>query len=144
MSKLKKTTYWAQILAAIVSILALFGVYWQILSANHASQLATATTMYDSYLNLAMTSEDFSDGYRGNLEDQKYRQYTWYMSKLLFSAESILALNFGDKTTEKEWRDTLIGQLNYHKKYLSSCDYIKIQRFHSKRLNDLINEVVGR
>ncbi|ODW87598.1 hypothetical protein BBL94_18500, partial [Vibrio parahaemolyticus] len=145
MSKLQRATCWAQIVAAVASVSALVGVYLQIQSANNASQLATATTMYDSYLKLAMTSSEFSDGYRGNMDDDEdYRKYTWYMSKLLFSVESILALNFGDETTEKEWRETLRGQLNYHKPYLSSCDYLAIQSYHSERLNALIAEVVGR
>lgn len=143
MCKLQKLANIAQIGATLVSIFALAGVYFQVEQANHSSQLATATNLYDNYLQLAMDSSEFSDGYFvKEPNEDTYRKYTWYISRLLFSAESILALDFKDDVTEKEWKTTLVGQLSYHKDYLSSCDFSQQRRFHSERLIQLIDEKI--
>jgi len=111
-----------------VAFVALCVAIWQVSVTKREARLTLAKSLYKDYLALAMQNPCFSSpSYpksaprlkEFSTDRDKYEQYEFFVSYLLFAAEEILDLV---GTSSPEWHATLASQLRYHALYLQSAD----------------------
>ncbi|MDB2386050.1 hypothetical protein N9W21_01735 [Shewanella sp.] len=100
-------------LSLVVAIGALCTAYYQVQVGRSATATAQAHNIYQQYLVLCMDNPDLASGeYRpSSAQDERYAQYTWFFSNMLFAFEQILEA----KPKDEKWKDTIASQLNKHK-----------------------------
>ncbi|NOI27764.1 hypothetical protein [Vibrio coralliilyticus] len=117
------------------------GVYAQISSSNASGQLATATDLYDTYLEFAFDNPKYAENfdYLGpRVSKEENVKYTWYVSRLLFVSEEILKLSL-DNENKREWCETIFSQLEYHEKYLTSHDFSSHRGHYTSEITEMFD-----
>ena len=137
-------TSWIQVGANVAAILGLVGVvlaYRQLHAGLRGQREATAIGIWKDYLHLALQHptlaaprEFLTTSSRGT---EEFERYEWFVSAMLFACEQIVALSPDDRA----WRDTVLSQLRYHKRYLGG-NYFEIAHY-SPVLQGLIRQVTS-
>jgi len=135
---------WAQIAPGITPLVALSAllVAWRQLVLNRENQReTTAKATFREYLKLAVQYPTLAQGNNGDLQGSDLEQYKWLVGYLLWSAEELLEL----KQKEDVWTDNLRLLLGYHREYLSSDEFTKLElKTYSAKTQSLIREVIVR
>ncbi|WP_305846325.1 hypothetical protein [Photobacterium kishitanii] len=116
----------------------MLSLFYQIQSGESQAQRQLAKSMYKSYLKLAFEYPEFAEPkisgseYSNNLrycsslavvekgESKKCQlQYEWFVSRMLYTAENVLALDLSEEDL-KTWRRTIEVQISNHTVYLKS------------------------
>lgn len=133
-------------LAVVISSIAILVALYQASVTRHESRTTIATTLYKGYLDWAMAHPEFalvstdSTGIRFQKirsNEMEYVRYDFYVSNLLFAAESILEIMHNDVN----WIATLRDQLSYHTEYLQQDEFDRAH--YSAKLQQLIDQVLG-
>lgn len=115
----------------------------QINSSNNSSKLATATQLYDSYLEFAFENPKYADGYHYgdvNAPPEERQKYTWYVSRVLFIAEEILSLDI-DYESKNKWCQTIYSQMTYHQDYLLSSQFQADRNHYSTNVIEMFDHL---
>lgn len=129
-SKFIRFAQFSQILTTFITIVAVSVAYYQIKSAESQAQKQLAKSLYQSYLELAFEHPEFAEPDFLNLckdigseEIYKLRkcqaQYEWFVSRMLYTAENILAFDLKDENMEI-WKRTIESQVSKHSEYLKT------------------------
>lgn len=104
---------WTPIISLTVAIAALSIAFWQVQVGRNSTTTAQAHDIYQQYLILCMENPDLASGqYRAtSTSDERYAQYTWFFSNMLFAFEQILEA----KPKDEKWKSTIKSQLEKHK-----------------------------
>ncbi|USE35514.1 hypothetical protein [Endozoicomonas sp. SCSIO W0465] len=127
-------------MAGIAVLAACFGRK-QIITARKESKRAIAHAAYDRYLDLCLEKTEFSfgsDNPRSSFDEAQFKEYRWFVSKMLFAFEQILDIYPNDDA----WKATISSQLKRHKYHLDQSGTVKRKEW-SERLLMLINEVIA-
>ena len=128
----------AQVLIALLAILALLYTRRQISVARRAQREATAKDIYRGYLELAFAHPQLAiPGPETNIADGQYR---WFVAILLNAGDEIL---YG--TSAPVWRKVIMAELRYHVKYLQSNEFLDEDRgwnLYSNELRSLATSVI--
>jgi len=110
----------ATIVTAVVAVLALVGVMWQVRIGRLSQREATASALYGHYLSLAVQHPNLASA---SIEippkdtlNETFESYEWFVSLMLHAFEQILELTEGDEA----WRGAIAAQIKYHDDYLLS------------------------
>lgn len=115
----------ATVATAVFAVVALFFAWRQIVVSRRESRLGTARGIYREYLSMAFGHPEMSSAsypveapgfHRLKNDPVKFEAYEFYVSHLLFAAETILELS----KNEEKWRGVLKDQLRYHALYIRS------------------------
>ena len=113
------------IATAAFALVALLFAWRQIVVSRRESRLSTARTIYREYLSMAFGHPEMSSAsyplespsfYTLKKDPAKFEAYEFYVSHLLFAAETILELS----KNQDKWREVLKDQLRYHALYIQS------------------------
>lgn len=113
-------SWWADLATVVTALTAIVAVIFaccQINVAKKENKRAIAHTAYDRYLDLCLEKTRYSFGYEGNTQpfgDDGYKEYRWFVTKMLFAFEQILEIYARDD----KWEKTLLSQLQRHKSHL--------------------------
>ena len=129
----------ANIVMAIVAILAVVFAKKQLDSSKQESKISTAKIAYQDYLTLCFQNPIFADGKESQIirNADDYTQYRWFVAKMLYSFEQIIEALGNDK----DWETTLLSQLKYHSWHLNKSESVKRGDW-DKRLTILINQAI--
>lgn len=135
---IKTWVSWTPIISLLVAIGALFIAFWQVQVGRSATATAQAHDIYQQYLVLCMDNPDLASGeYRpSSSDDERYAQYTWFFSNMLFSFEQILEA----KPTDDKWKLTIKSQLEKHKFHIQKSKTANSTHWF-KDLDVLIKEI---
>lgn len=128
------------LMVVIAAVAACFGRK-QIITARKESKRAIAHAAYDRYLDLCLEKTEFSfgsDDPKKTFGESKFKEYLWFVSKMLFAFEQILDVY----TNDDAWSATIRSQLKRHKYHLNQSSTV-IRKEWSEPLMKLINEVIG-
>lgn len=120
---LKRWLDLSQLVTAVVAVLAVAVAGYQIRESNQSQKTATAMSLYQDYLDLCLQYPAMAkpEAYEQILQkDETFERYTWFVTRLLFSAEKILEI-----THEPKWEKSISTQLKYHMEYLSSDAFLE-------------------
>lgn len=109
-------TGWANIVIAVVAVLALLFARIQLKSAREDNKRATAYGAYSDYLKLCIENESFARGVEVEItrNEDDYSKYRWFVANMLFAFEQVLEACKDDTT----WQETIKHQLKRHKWHL--------------------------
>ncbi|MCU7984490.1 hypothetical protein ACRN96_05735 [Shewanella oncorhynchi] len=114
---------WANIVMAIVAVLALLFARTQVESARRDSRRASAYAAYSEYLKLCIENESFARGMEIEItrNEDDYSKYRWFVANMLFAFEQVLEVCKDDPT----WKETIRHQLLRHKWHLDKSGSAK-------------------
>ena len=127
---------WANIstvATAVLALVALLGVFYQVAEGRKAQREATASQLYASYLTLAVEYPRLAGAEVKKHELEEYERYEWFVSVMLHACEQILELTQGDTA----WRKTILSQFIYHKDYLA-------EEFDPEEYSNEVGKLVGK
>lgn len=130
----------ADIIMAVVAILALILTLQQLRSGRLESRRATAYATYQEYLKNCAENPKLAFGNRKDivLNGVTHEEYPWFISQMLFTFEQVLETSNSDK----QWKTAIQSQLRRHAWYLQGSNTIKREEW-SNDLMALINEVIS-
>lgn len=106
----------AALLTLLVALAALFGVKWQIESADKIQRAQSARDIYREYLNIAINKPEFAQpNYCVLAGTQQGAAYENFVEYLLYTAEQTISV-------DADWVETFSGELKEHAQYLCSVD----------------------
>ena len=109
------------------------------LSSNRES---TAYDLYNSYLEMAYEKPDFAEPKFKYIKDSsQLTGYTWFVSRMLFSAEQIISLDLSNEAMY-EWKKTLCIQIGYHKEYFKEKTFEETKEIYHFNIKNMIDYVV--
>ncbi|HIF9320081.1 hypothetical protein [Photobacterium damselae] len=113
----------------------------QLKSSAYESRVATASAVYQQYLSLCLSHPDLARGDRTKIENNqdKYGEYKWFISNMLYSFELILRISENDA----QWQAAIESQLMRHSWHLSISKSVKRGEW-EKSLSDLIERAIVR
>ena len=131
----------ADIIMAIVAILALILTLKQLQSGRLESRRATAYATYQEYLKNCAENPKLAYGNRNEivLNGVTQEEYPWFISQMLFTFEQVLETSKSDK----QWKTAIRSQLERHAWYLEGSNTVKREEW-SKDLMTLIKEVISK
>jgi hypothetical protein len=130
------------------TILASVGIgfgYAQYLLGRRFQRRQSAFQIYSRYLDLAFQNPKFAepDEYGAQTEREKIGQYEWFVSILLTACEEMIeALG---TPMDTYWHDTIVGQLGYHVKYLTTDPWFlnEGRKHYGPELLALVDEAIA-
>jgi hypothetical protein len=107
---------WERWAPFLISIVAVSIAYWQVQVGRKATLSAQANSIYQQYLSMCMANPEFASGtyVAVDVNDNKYAEYTWFFSSMLFAFEQVLEANPKDD----QWSGTIESQLVAHKEHI--------------------------
>jgi hypothetical protein len=121
-----RPAYWqrfgnaAQMASAVVAILALGAIYWQVQFNFNLSRESNAHEIYRAYLQMAVQYPKLAypenDAAVAAMPREERARYGWFVSYLLYTCEQIL----GNFPSDPEWQRTCEEQIRYHAPYICS------------------------
>ncbi|EZH85138.1 hypothetical protein [Aeromonas hydrophila] len=128
----------ASILTAIVALLALYTAKNELLSNRESA----AYELYNSYLEMAYEKPAFAEPQFEYIKNSsEFTAYTWFVSRMLFSAEQIMSLDLS-KEAMYEWEKTLCIQVRYHKAYLKEKSFEETKGIYNFNIQRMIEHVI--
>ena len=133
-------------LAVVISSIAVLVAVYQTAVARRESRTTVAITLYKGYLDSAISNPKFAlvstdssgESFKAIQADRdQYIRYDFYVSSLLFAAESILEIMKHDES----WIATLRDQMSYHREYLQHDEFDPAH--YSEELRTLIKDVLS-
>jgi hypothetical protein len=107
----------AAILAALIAIVTIAGVKWQMDAAARLQKEQSARDIYREYLNVSISRPEFAQpDYCAVSASPQFAAYESYVAYLLYAGEQVLVLGEG-------WADVMEGEMERHAGYLCSDDY---------------------
>jgi gamma-glutamylcysteine synthetase len=110
----------AQMASALVAILALGAIYWQVQFNFRLSRDNNVHEIYRAYLQMAVQYPRLaypeSDTAVASMTREDKARYGWFVSYLLYTCEQIL----GSFPNDREWQRTCEEQIGYHAPYVCS------------------------
>ncbi|MGR5355794.1 hypothetical protein [Vibrio chagasii] len=130
----------ADIIMAIVAILALILTLKQLRSGRLESRRATAYATYQEYLKNCAENPKLAYGNRNEivLNGVTREEYPWFISQMLFTFEQVLETSKSDK----QWKTAIRSQLERHAWYLEGSNTIKRKEW-SDELTALISVAIS-
>ncbi|MFM9801358.1 hypothetical protein ACKKBJ_20215 [Aeromonas dhakensis] len=131
----------ADIIMAIVAILALIITLNQLRSGRQESRRATAYTTYQEYLKNCVENPKLAYGNKNDiiLDSIANAKYPWFISQMLFTFEQILETAMPDN----QWKTAIQAQLERHAWYLEKSNTVKRKEW-SSSLMALLNEAIDK
>lgn len=131
----------ADIIMAVVAVLALMLTLQQLRSGRQESRRATAYATYQEYLKNCADNPKFAYGNKNDIVSNgvTHEKYPWFISQMLFTFEQVLETSKSDK----QWRTAIQSQLEKHAWYLEGSNTVKREEW-SKDLMTLIKEVISK
>lgn len=113
----------ADIIMAVVAVLALMLTLKQLRSGRQESRRATAYATYQEYLKNCADNPKFAYGNKNDIVSNgvTHEKYPWFVSQMLFTFEQVLETSKSDK----QWRTAIQSQLEKHAWYLERSNTIK-------------------
>ncbi|TOA24852.1 hypothetical protein [Vibrio parahaemolyticus] len=113
----------ADIIMAVVAVLALMLTLQQLRSGRQESRRATAYATYQEYLKNCADNPKFAYGNKNDIVSNgvTHEKYPWFVSQMLFTFEQVLETSKSDK----QWRTAIQSQLEKHAWYLERSNTIK-------------------
>lgn len=107
----------ATLVTALVAVVALLGVKWQLDEADRLSALQSAREAYRGHLVLAVGAPDFAAPADGCavLASAKGGAYRAFVDHLLYAAEQMLSVEAG-------WEPTFLAEIAGHQDYFCSVE----------------------
>ena len=131
----------AQIASALISMLALGAIYWQVQFNFKLSRENTAHEIYRTYLDKAVQYPGlaYPEGPTAiaAMKREDKARYGWFVSYLLYSCEQIL-ISF---PTDPGWRRSCLEQIGYHAPYICTTVIKDEISNYDPELQSLIREV---
>ncbi|MFP7408726.1 hypothetical protein [Aeromonas veronii] len=136
---LETFSYISTAITAGVAVLALCTAQSE-LSSNRES---AAYELYNSYLEMAYEKPNFAEPkFQYIKNNAEFTAYTWFVSRMLFSAEQIISLEL--KTDAMyEWKKTLCVQMYYHKEYFKEKSFKETQEMYHISIRNMIDYVIN-
>lgn len=129
----------SSIITATVAVLALCTAKSE-LSSNRAS---AAYDLYNSYLEMAYEKPAFAEpNFKYIKDSSEFTAYTWFVSKMLFSAEQIMSLDLSNEAMY-EWKKTLCIQVEYHKAYFKEKSFEETKDIYHFNIQKMIAYVIS-
>ncbi|AXN34236.1 hypothetical protein R7D64_01305 [Vibrio sp. Vb2535] len=130
----------ADIIMAVVAVLALMLTLQQLRSGRQESRRATAYATYQEYLKNCADNPKFAYGNKNDIVSNgvTHEKYPWFVSQMLFTFEQVLETSKSDK----QWRTAIQSQLEKHAWYLERSNTIKRNEW-SDDLMTLIRNVLA-
>ena len=112
----------ADIIMAIVAVLALILTLKQLRSGRLESRRATAYATYQEYLKNCAENPKLAFGNRNDivLNGVTQEEYPWFVSQMLFTFEQVLETSKSDK----QWKIAIQSQLRRHAWYIEKSNTI--------------------
>ncbi|MBV8824538.1 MAG: hypothetical protein JO220_06110 [Hyphomicrobiales bacterium] len=99
--------------------------YLKFKSDREAQRFANAVTFYRRYLELAFQHVDYAEPDTKTPDERTdpkhFKEYEWFLGILFRACEELLEHSGGEAT---KWHRTIMGQLQYHKKYLRESEWL--------------------
>lgn len=113
----------ADIIMAIVAILALITTIKQLRTGRLESRRATAYATYQEYLKNCANNPQFAYGNRNDIVVNGVinKEYPWFISQMLFTFEQVLETSKSDE----QWKTAIQSQLKRHAWYLEKSNTVK-------------------
>lgn len=129
----------ADIIVAVVAVIALLFTMIQIKINKIETRRAIALTAYNEYLKLSFDFPEYSYGDEQHITNNcsAFDKYPWFVSKMLFCFEQILSV----EKNNKEWKIALESQLSKHSWFLKKSKSVRRKEW-SKDLQEIINKVI--
>ncbi len=130
----------ADLIMAIVAILALCLTLMTLRSGRHESRRATAYATYQEYLKNCRENPKLAYGNRKDIELDGViqKEYPWFISQMLFTFEQVLETSKSDQ----QWTTAIISQLERHSWYLKDSNTIKRKEW-SDELSLLVTRAIS-
>jgi hypothetical protein len=128
---------WAQIVSAVVAIIALGGISWQVENSNHNAQRSAARRVFMSYNEAALKYPEFDEPNLTEIKKDKLRfiQYQEYVAHMLFAYDEVLSVD-----DVPAWRKTLEHDLKFHKTFLCEKISESFNEVFFPKMQELLNE----
>lgn len=98
----------AALVSALVGLIALFAIGWQVNAAGNLAREQSARDIYREFLNLSIQNPQFSDPDYCALEaSDKASAYGDYVSYMLYTADQVLSV-------DREWQPAIDDLLEAH------------------------------
>ncbi|MCE0493124.1 hypothetical protein [Vibrio salinus] len=129
----------ADIIMAVIAVIALVFTIIQLLSGRKESRRATAYAAYQEYLRLCFDNPMFAYGNQDEivLNGKTDKKYPWFVSQMLFAFEQILETDKSDN----QWKMAIEAQLKQHDWYLKKSTSASRDEW-SKELSSIIQKVI--
>jgi hypothetical protein len=127
------------VLGSLAILLSVIAISISVSAQAENSELlieAAAREDWSSYMDSAMEHPEFSFGFEAEETPENRKRYDWYVSNMLFRAETVLRSSY-----DSEWRDGIVRQLRFHKDFLCADDMREPLADYAENLRSLVSEV---
>jgi hypothetical protein len=133
----------AQMASAVVAVLALGAIYWQVQFNFSLSRENNAHEIYRAYLQMAVQYPKLAypenDKAVATMPREESARYGWFVSYLLYTCEQIL----DSFPNDREWQRTCEAQVGYHAPYICASVLKDEINNYEPALRELIRKIAA-